>query len=122
MLDVILVLLVLATLWRNLIMSQKLTDSVNALIEETADTNGKLESIRTFLTGVPDLVASAVAGALEAANVDDDTAATQIDEARAAISDKVDETLAAIEANPAPGDEPAPPAEEEPPVEEPPVE
>lgn len=87
--------------------TQKLDDAVQALVAETAETNGKLDSIETFVRGVPELVATAVADALANANVADDAAADAIDAARAAISDKVDETLDAINANPAPGDQPA---------------
>jgi uncharacterized membrane protein len=49
-------------------------------------------------------LAGAVADALAAANVDDETAAAAIDQARNDISDEVDGVLAAADINPAPAD------------------
>lgn len=86
------------------IMSEALKASVDALVAEVAESNGKLESVRVFLVGLPDLVAAAVADALEAANVEAAEAAIQIDAARNEISSKVDAVEAAISANPAPGE------------------
>ncbi len=97
----------------NRIMNQKLKDSVDALVEEVSESNGKLESIRTFLEGVPDLVATAVETALAAADVDSETAAAQVDEAREAVSDNVDATLAAIDANRGKNEEPLDPEAED---------
>lgn len=74
----------------------KLTDAVDGLIAEVADSNTKLDSITAFIVGVPELVAAAVAEALENASVEADEAADLIDAARSDVSDKVDAALAAI--------------------------
>lgn len=93
-------------------MGEALRASVDALVAEVAESNGKLESVKAFLVGLPDLVAAAVADALAAANVEEAEAAAQIDAARQAISDEVDAVEAAINAEPAPA--PEVPAEEPP--------
>lgn len=103
-LDLIAVAVGLTILWRTKTMNDKLQASVDQLVAETQESQGKLASIRTYLTGIPALVAAAVAQALSNANVDDETAAGEIDQARQTISDSVDQTLSAIDANPAPGD------------------
>lgn len=91
-------------------MRQSLTDSINALNAEVTDSQGKLASIKTFIEGVPALAAAAVADALAANDVEEDAAAASVEAARQAVSDGVDDTLAAINANPAPGEE-TPPAD-----------
>lgn len=98
-------------------MNDKLTAAIAALTAETADTNGKLASIRTFVMGVPALVASAVETALANADVDQETAATEIAAATDAISQNVDRTLAAIDENPTADDEGLPPVAELAPIE-----
>lgn len=85
-------------------MNLKLTAAIRALQEEVTDSTGKLESIRTYLQGVPSLVAAAVAQALADANVSEDEAATAIEEARQTASDAVDSTMLAIVTNPAEGE------------------
>lgn len=98
-------------------MNDKLQKAKDELLAETADTRGKLNSIRTFIRGVPALVAAAVETALANANVDEETAATEIDAARQSLSDDVDATLAAIDETPAPEEAELPPvAEETPPT------
>jgi peptidoglycan hydrolase CwlO-like protein len=94
-------------------MKQELTDAISALNDEVADSQGKLESIKTYLEGLPDVVATAVQKALEAADADEATAAEQVNAARETFSNSVDETLASINENPAPTETPV----EEPPVE-----
>lgn len=85
-------------------MSEALKTAVDQLVAETQDSKGKLDSITTFIQGVPALVATAVTAALEAANVDEADAVGIIDQATQTISDSVDSALAAINANPAPGE------------------
>ena len=85
-------------------MNQKLSDAVAALIATTNDETTKLDSITTYVKGVPDVVAAAVRDALAAANVDEETAAAQIEAQRTAIAAKVDDTLAAVSANTPPTD------------------
>jgi hypothetical protein len=95
-------------------MNDKLRTAIDALTAEVADSNGKLASIRTFVQGIPALVASAVETALANAEVDAETAATEIAAATDAVSANVDATLAAIDQNPTPEDEGQPPVAEEP--------
>jgi hypothetical protein len=109
----------LIILWRIDTMNDKLRTAIDGLTAEVAESNGKLESIKTFVAGVPALVAAAVETALANAEVDAETAATEIDAARQSVSDNVDATLAAIDANPADGDEELPPVSGEPTGEEP---
>jgi ABC-type transporter Mla subunit MlaD len=84
-----------------------LADAVAALVAEVTESTDKLDSVATFIEGVPDLVAQAVADALAAQAAGEATAAELIETARAAISDKVDEVFDAIDAN---TDEEVPPA------------
>lgn len=104
----------LIILWRIDTMNDKLRAAIDGLTAEVTDSNGKLNSIRTFVIGVPALVAAAVETALANANVDAETAATEIAAATDAVSSNVDATLSAIDANPADGDEALPPVAEEP--------
>jgi hypothetical protein len=83
----------------------KLAAAIAAMQEEVTDSTGKLASIKAAILGMPALVAAAVASALAEANVDDDAAADLVDQARQTMSDSVDDTLAAINANPAPGED-----------------
>jgi hypothetical protein len=92
-------------LWRIDTMNDKLRAAIDGLTAEVADSNGKLNSIRTFVQGVPALVAAAVETALANAQVDEETAATEIAAATDAVSQNVDATLGAIDQNPAAGDE-----------------
>lgn len=85
-------------------MNDKLQTSIDALVADTAATQGKLSSVLTFIQGVPDLVAAAVAQALSNANVADETAAAEVDSARQTIDDSVDQVLSAIDQNPQSGD------------------
>jgi hypothetical protein len=101
-------------LWRIDTMNDKLRAAIDGLTAEVADSNGKLNSIRTFVQGVPALVAAAVETALANANVDEETAATEIAAATDAVSQNVDATLDAIDQNPAGGDEALPPVSEAP--------
>jgi hypothetical protein len=80
-------------------MNDQLKTAVDDLVAETQDANGKLESIKTYLHGVPDLVATAVETALANVNADESAAAEQIEAARSTISSSVDATLDAIQAN-----------------------
>lgn len=112
-LDLIAVGLGLAILWRTTTMNDKLRTALDALTAEVAESNGKLNSIRTFVRGVPALVASAVETALANANVEAETAATEIAAATDAVSQNVDATLEAIDENPAEGEEALPPVAEE---------
>lgn len=122
MLDVILFFTVVGVvvgaivLWRIDTMRQSLTDAISALTAEVEDSTGKLASIEAFVKGVPDLVGAAVGDALAAHDVEEDEAAASIDAARQAMSDRVDETLEAIAANPAPEEvgDPAPPEADQP--------
>jgi hypothetical protein len=110
----------LIILWRVDTMNDKLRTAIDALTAEVADSNGKLNSIRTFVAGIPALVAAAVETALANADVDAETAATEIAAATDAVSQNVDQTLAAIDQNPTPEDEGQPPVAEEPaPAEQP---
>ncbi len=93
------ILSALQTLTSEIMKMSELTDAVAALIAEVADSTTKLDSIRTFIEGVPALVQTAVAEALANANVEATAAAAAVAEATAAVSGKVDETLAAIDAN-----------------------
>lgn len=104
---IIFVIVAGSAIW-SLAMNQKLNDAITALADEVSDSQGKLDSIRTFVQGVPELVAVAVREALAEANVEEAAAADAVDSARQAVSDSVDTTLAAIEANPVAGDEAAP--------------
>lgn len=88
-------------------MGAKTNEAVAALVEEVADSKGKLASLEATVRGFPEVVAAAVADAMADADVDDATAATAIDQARTEISDAVDSALnPAIEENPLPEDEP----------------
>lgn len=104
--NVLALLLVAVIILRGIRKMSQLTDAVAALLAEVTDSTTKLDSIETFIKGVPDLVAAAVATALENANVEAQTAAAQVDQARDAISGKVDEALAAIDANTLPEPQP----------------
>lgn len=88
-------------------MNERLRTALEGLTAEVADSNTKLASIQAFVEGVPQLVAEAVADALESADVEADQAADLIDEARTTVSDRVDSVLAAVSANtpPEPGGE-----------------
>lgn len=77
----------------------RLTDATDALIAEVTDSTTKLDSIETFIRGVPALVSAAVTQALADANVADDAAAAAVEQATSEISGKVDEALGAIDAN-----------------------
>lgn len=101
-------------IWRLETMTEKLTAAIAALQGEVEDTNGKLASIKTFILGVPALAAAAVADALAAHDVEDDAAADAIDAARSAVSDSVDDTISAIDANPTPAEEGGPTVAETP--------
>jgi hypothetical protein len=92
-------------LWRIQAMNQKLTDAINDLNAEVADSKGKLASILTFVEGTPALVAAAVAQALADNDVEETQAADSIEAARQTMSDNVDGVLSAIDQNPAPGEE-----------------
>jgi hypothetical protein len=96
---VIAVLVGAIQIWRLSTMSEKLKAAVEALITEVSDSTTKLESIRTFIVGVPALVGAAVADALANEDVEDDAAADAVTAATEAVSVKVDEALAAIDAN-----------------------
>jgi hypothetical protein len=78
-------------------LNEKLQTSLDELVAEVADTNGKLDSALVFINGVPDLIADAVADALAQNNVDEEAAAAAVDAAREAISNKSDEVAAAID-------------------------
>lgn len=86
--------------WENKQMTA-LKDAVEKLVAEVADTSGKLESVKTFIEGVPALVGTAVADALAAAAAGEADAAALVEAATASISDKVDAVVAAIDATPA---------------------
>jgi hypothetical protein len=111
-------------LWRIQTMNTKLEAALAANNEGTARIVGKLGSIKTFIQGVPALVAAAVADALAQHDVEEAAAADTINQAEATAEAAVDDALSAIDANPAPEDtggsvvdapvEEAPPAEEQP--------
>lgn len=86
-------------------MNDKLQTAIDDLTAEVADSQGKLASIRTFIEGVPGLVATAVQTALEAAAVEESQAADLIDQARTTMSDNVDQALSAISENDTGGDD-----------------
>jgi hypothetical protein len=76
-----------------------LNDAVTALVAEVAESKGKLESIKTFVEGVPALVGTAVADALAAAAAGEADAVKLVEAATASISDEVDAVFTAIDAN-----------------------
>lgn len=89
-------------------MNEALQTAVTDLVAEVQDSTGKLASIKTYLEGVPELVATAVAEALAAHDVAATEAAATIANARTTVSDSVDAALAAINANPGPGEDTTP--------------
>ncbi len=100
-------------------MNERLAKALDDLTSEVADSNGKLDSIKAAVENFPNVVAEAVADALEQAELDADEAASIIDAAREAVSDRVDSVLAAVETNPGGDDTVTTPTEPEPPTGEP---
>lgn len=76
-------------------MGEKVAAAVAALVAEAQDSKTKLQGLTVAVLAFPEVVAAAVAEALAAANVDDETAATAIDAARTEISDAVDAAVTA---------------------------
>lgn len=80
-------------------MRTELTGAVATLIATTAEEVTELGSILVYVQGQPDLIAAAVQKALDAAGVDEVTAAAQIEQARSDAKSSVDAVLAAVVAN-----------------------
>lgn len=91
------VLAALASLAKeNLEMNTNLSSAVAALAASVAPLKDQLDSIETYVRGVPEIVATAVAEALAAADVAADEAAELVNNARSTIEAEVGEALGAI--------------------------
>lgn len=92
-------------------MFEQLNAALVALNAEVAKDRDALASVRTYVAGIPELVAQAVSTALANAGADEATAVDQINAARDAMAASVNDTLAAVTANtPAPAIQPVPDA------------
>lgn len=81
-------------------MSQKLHDVLSGLMDDMKATEDTIDTAVTFISNLPHIVAVAVEHALGAAGADDETMASEIENARTTMQNHVQPLIAALQTAP----------------------